>query len=523
MPHSDFNSKYKRLLSLAGVSTLLLLVAVLLAHPYVRPAVIYDEGFALTNALRVLRGELPFLDFWTVYPPGTSYVLAMFFSMLEPSLEVSRWVHLVWMGLITAAAHLLLTRITNTFTAAITTAIVAAWACLALSPSYAMAPAIAIALVSLTALMWGCQSGSTYVGAAGGVAGGLIVFFRHDLSAYLLLSTLGCYAVLRATGQGSYQVNTHRLLRWYLLFYAGAGLAGLTMILYRSGIEPFIDQALVFPSLIQRDQRFLPFPTLLSLGSTSTDLSRWLLAWIAPMMLCLAVIFLSLWRQLLSEGALLVVIIAGSMSSLLLFQAFGRLDLVHAAPSLIFATITLSAITGSALSKPAAAPRVAPGIAILVFTLFSIQQLSDNFYPRVVVSCFYEKSNCSRTASDQTAAIDFVNRNFAADEPVFVGNKRHDRIWFNDALLYFLLNRAIPTKWNEMHPGEVTTAEVQSQIVEQLEDQKVRVAILVDIPSGQEMNASAESSGVYILDTYLFSRFSSIWREGRYTVLLRQE
>ena len=522
MPQSHFNSGYKRLLSIAGVSALLLLVAVLLAHPYIRPAVIYDEGFALTNAVRVMRGELPFLDFWTVYPPGTSYVLAMFFSMLEPSLEVSRWVHLVWMGVITAAAHLLLTRITNAFTAAMTTAIVAAWACLALSPSYAMAPAIALGLVSLTALVWGCQSGSTYIGAAGGVAGGLIVFFRHDLSAYFLLSTLGCYAVLRVTGQGSYQVNTRRLLRWYLLFYAGAGLASLTMILSRSGIEPFVDQALVFPSLIQRDQRFLPFPTLLSLGSTSTDLSRWLLAWLAPMMLCLAVIFLGLWRQLLSEGALLVVIIAGSTSSLLLFQAFGRLDLVHAAPSLIFASITLSAVTGSALRKPAAAPRVASGIAILVLTLFSVQQLSDKFYPLAVVSCFYGNSNCSRTASDQTATIDFVNRNFVADELVFVGNKRHDRIWFNDALLYFLLNRAIPTKWNEMHPGEVTTAEVQSQIVEQLEDQKVRVAILVDIPSGQEMNASAGSSGVYILDTYLFSRFSTIWREGRYTVLLRQ-
>ena len=109
MTQRDFNFRCKHPASLAGLSLVLLTFVVFAAHPYVRPAVIYDEGFALTNALRVLRGDLPFQDFWTVYPPGTSYVLAMFFSLLEPSLEVSRWVHLAWMGVITTFTYLLLT------------------------------------------------------------------------------------------------------------------------------------------------------------------------------------------------------------------------------------------------------------------------------------------------------------------------------------------------------------------------------------------------------------------------------
>lgn len=522
MPHSDFNSKYKRLLSLAGISPLLLLVAVLLAHPYVRPAVIYDEGFALTNALRVVRGELPFLDFWTVYPPGTSYVLAMFFSMLEPSLEVSRWVHLMWIGVMAAFAHLLMTSLANRFIAAVTTILVTAWACLALTPSYSMTPAIALSLASLAVLGRGWQRDSRIACSIGGLIGGSVVFFRHDLAAYLLLSTLACYVLLFTANPSSYMVNARPRLRRYLGWYAGMGLASLTIILARSGIEPFVDQALLFPSLIQRDQRLLPFPAFMSLWSTSTDPARWLLTWLAPTILCLALALIGIWRHLLPERTLLVVTITGPLSGLLLLQAFARVDLVHAAPSLIFVAITLSAIGGAVLSKRNVAAQASSGFAVAAFALCSVIQLSNYFYPRAVVACLYN-NNCMRTAPDQNATLDFMNRAFAADEPIFIGNRRHDRIHVNDALLYFRMNRPIPTKWNEMHPGEVTTAEVQSQIVQQLEDQQVRVAILVDIPSGQEMNASAESSGVFILDTYLFSRFSSIWREGRYTVLLRQE
>ena len=500
---------------------MLLLIGVLAAHPYVRPALIYDEGFALTNGLRVLRGDLPFLDFWTVYPPGTSLVLAIFFSLLEPSLEVSRWVHLAWIGVMATFAHLLMTSIANRFIAAVTTMLVTAWACLALTPSYSMTPAIALSLASLAVLDRGWQRDSRIACSVGGLIGGSIVFFRHDLAAYLLLSVLVCYAVIFAANPSSCVANARPRLRWYLGCYAAMGIAILAIILARSGIEPFVDQALVFPSLTQRDQRFLPFPAFMSFWSASTDPARWLLAWLAPMMLCLALALLGIWRRLLPERTLLVVTITGPLSGLLLLQAFARLDLVHAAPSLIFVAITISAIGGAALSKRNIAAQASSGFAIAVFSFCSVIQLSNFFNPREVVSCLYN-SNCMRTAPDQNAAVDFVNRTFAADEPIFVGNLRHDRIHINDALLYFRMNRPIPTKWNEMHPGEVTTKEVQSQIAEELEGQNVRAAILVDIPFGMERNASAESSRVYVLDTYLSSQFSPVWRQGSYTVLIRR-
>ena len=42
---------------------------------------IYDEAASLYGAVRVMDGELPYRDFWMVYPPGIFYTLAALFSM----------------------------------------------------------------------------------------------------------------------------------------------------------------------------------------------------------------------------------------------------------------------------------------------------------------------------------------------------------------------------------------------------------------------------------------------------------
>ena len=93
MPFKLGMSDTSRILKLGATALLILLLILLLAFPFYRTAVVYDEGFALTNAIRVMRGDIPFLDFWSVYPPGTSYSLALFISIFEPTIETSSAVH----------------------------------------------------------------------------------------------------------------------------------------------------------------------------------------------------------------------------------------------------------------------------------------------------------------------------------------------------------------------------------------------------------------------------------------------
>src|SRR3972149_3614896 len=67
--------------------SLLLLV---LFIPIKTPFYLYDEGFAVLNATRVIDQEAPYKDFWAIYPPGQLYTLAGLYKLFGASLLVSR-------------------------------------------------------------------------------------------------------------------------------------------------------------------------------------------------------------------------------------------------------------------------------------------------------------------------------------------------------------------------------------------------------------------------------------------------
>jgi hypothetical protein len=54
------------------------------------PVARYDEGVLLSGAHRLLAGELPYRDFWTIYGPGQFAVVAALFGLAGESLWVSR-------------------------------------------------------------------------------------------------------------------------------------------------------------------------------------------------------------------------------------------------------------------------------------------------------------------------------------------------------------------------------------------------------------------------------------------------
>ena len=63
---------------------------------------IYDEGLILFGAQRVVWGQVPYRDFWTVYSPGQFYALAGLFRLFGSSILVAR----LWDTLFRAALAL---------------------------------------------------------------------------------------------------------------------------------------------------------------------------------------------------------------------------------------------------------------------------------------------------------------------------------------------------------------------------------------------------------------------------------
>ena len=101
-----------------------------------------------------------------------------------------------------------------------------------------------------------------------------------------------------------------------------------------------------------------------------------------------------------------------------------------------------------------------------------------------------------------------------------IGNGRHDRVVQNDVMFYFLSERRSATKYHELHPGQVTTEPVQRAVINELQGNGVRYAVVfVGNDDLVEPNASAISSNVALLDAFLASRYRLVKEFGNYKIL----
>src|SRR5574341_480637 len=72
---------------------------------------IYDEAIPVYGAARIVDGDVPYRDFWTIYPPGQFYLLAGVFRIFGPGLLVERLVSIVLMFLTAVLLYVVSRRI----------------------------------------------------------------------------------------------------------------------------------------------------------------------------------------------------------------------------------------------------------------------------------------------------------------------------------------------------------------------------------------------------------------------------
>ena len=82
----NFAAKENPLLKNASLILVWSCMAIVLFVPIRSPFYYYDEGFAVFNATRVIGGDIPYKDFWAIYPPGQVYILATLFWIFGISL-----------------------------------------------------------------------------------------------------------------------------------------------------------------------------------------------------------------------------------------------------------------------------------------------------------------------------------------------------------------------------------------------------------------------------------------------------
>lgn len=108
-------------------------------------------------------------------------------------------------------------------------------------------------------------------------------------------------------------------------------------------------------------------------------------------------------------------------------------------------------------------------------------------------------------------------------QPIFSGSTRHDRIFVNDILLYFLSESGSSTKIWELGPGLITSKLTQNTTIRELDRNKPKFIILWELASAAiEPNDSSNSSGVFLLDNYIKENYQQVKKFGAYIVLERK-
>ena len=526
-------------------AVLVVAAAVLLSVSY-RDLNLYDEGIILAGSLRVMNGEVPYRDFWAMYPPGNFYINAWLFSVFGEQAYWNRLFDALTKLAIVLVAYAIirtwLSRRRSLFFAAVV------WSFLLVigSPGFPVFQATLLALVMLLTLMRAAQVGPargaprvlfTLIFLAGAL-NGLMVWFRHDLAAYALLSVLIWfgYPLFRSTGHSG-QVGC--LVKEVGIFALGVALTFLPLAVYllvSAGYADLYFSLIESPATIYPDYRSLPFPGL-SLSRLFAPSGESLVYFPFTILALSVIVFgVSVWRagpRHAADGArdpdqhdARLGLLLFSLVALFSLKGFVRPSAVHFAPAILFSLI-LAAYLSRRLSGKGFAPLA---VLLLVFfapTALSAIKKSARNMPQFIAACQHPANPrlvCVSADQDTLDAAGFIATEFPAARKLFVGTGAHDRIHVGNVAAYFIVPKPPATKWHESHPGIQTRADIQREIIAELRGSESLV-VLVDRrwDNEREPNRSAESSGNTDLDRFLADSFRLVKSFGPIAIYTRKQ
>jgi hypothetical protein len=462
----------------------------------------HDEGLMLQAAERMADGQWPWRDFWWNYGPAQPLLLAVPAKLFGPSLLWWRLLRLVLDGLVSVLAYRLVRREASAPIA------LAAWAAVAGALAW---PALPTPTPALLALAFGSFLLADRRPVAAGVLAGLTLAFRLDMGVAVVAGTV--LAAWAARGRAT-QTSVAALLT--------AAISLLPFVLV-GGVGRFLDQTFGF-ALHEQDLQRLPFPLSYDSGLDPNKLLEFyfpaiLLAGLAGWTL------IACWRRPpLRTLAPLPLALVGAAYLL------ARTDEFHLIPLAATLPLLLGTALGAERQRSARAPSPVMAVLALSLTLVVLhgldRQLGRLLHPPARAEIPLAPADGVRTDPANAAALGrlgrAVHRRVPPGEPLFVANPRFDLVRVGDPLLYVLLERPNPTRYDVMQPGVVTTAPVQRELVRDLERARPRVVVRWLDPTAvrREPNGAGRSSGVRILDRWLAREYRPLERYGSYAVLV---
>jgi hypothetical protein len=513
----------------------------------------YDEGVIVYGALRVLRGELPYRDWWTMYPPGQFYLLAALFKLFGPSLLVERVSNI----LIRSSLVLLAWRITAPFVSRSTALLCWLVGTVWLGRFSPFGSSVLIALLlSMTSVLLlerhSIDPTSPLRLLLGGMAAGATAVFRHDVGFYASLAGLIVLTFSASTGtvteSGSWARVASRM-QGILLYVLGVAIIVLPVALclvIAVPLKEVIEDLIIFPAHVFPSVRALPYPrppglSLFLNGSLSlrSYLSYSLTAlpyYVVPLVFVLSMLLLvgrPHVQDSLDRARRWTILHLTLLAGALFPQILVRADLPHL---LVFSVpvLLLLPLGQGILKRPSGGASYLPAVAALVLLL---PMLVEPVYVKARVILGPPTEALPRSGDwstlperrlgyavadpDELAAVGYIVDHVGPGERIFVGLWTHRRVETNDVLFYFLADRDSATRYHELHPGVATTERVQGEIAKDLAARDVRYVVLWSGADAESTTAANREEGAALLDAYLTRNYRHSATFGAYSIFVR--
>ncbi len=265
-----------------------------------RSVVVYDEGIALTGAMRVLAGQVPHRDFYYNYGAGTVYLLAGLFRLFSVSVLVERIAGVFASSLLVLSMYALTRRYTARWIAVAATVVGLLWVAMDTIQGL-LPPAVCLPILWSTWLLVPVVNPVEQRRTFGaGLLVGALFLLRYDLGVGIACAHLVATALFVLAREGRTSSRVRRI--WGVVWPYASGFAAIVAgpAICLSRVAPLHDllyDVFLFQAKYYRMGRALPLPRV------SFDTLPDCIVYVSPLVIGLALYFIAreFWRDRHSE------------------------------------------------------------------------------------------------------------------------------------------------------------------------------------------------------------------------------
>lgn len=474
-----------------------------------------DEGYLMMSSLRVLHGEVQYIDFQNNYGPGRFFFLAALFRLFGENFLVTRAAWAVLYAFAAVITYFIARRATRPSVAAVAAAMIVLTRC-----PWQKTFFVFLQVLCILVCFYYLKNKRTGRLVFCGITASAVMFFRQDLGVYAFIA-FSVLLVLLHHKDGARKVI--KALSYFASSFAITFSPVIFYYLYRGHLMGMLDQ-FFFSGARDIRASTLPFPTLAGKGPVEaiTVLTVYI-----PLLVYAASTWLLIHKAIKNKfGAgcdqhLLLLVI---FSPLVYIQLFNRTDLPHVWQ--IFPSAFLLVLFLWADISRNSAGRFKIFVTLILFLVVAIYIISYfSVYNPLAPPAFQPKADYV-TLPVEGAHVKLPQP--YADELLEVRRVIKENTSKDDYILavpdipmfYFLCERRNPLRYDLLRPGIADRVSLQEGIIGALEKKKPNYMILNEnetwdgVPARKFQNRSKLIYD-YLVSSYIMDKDVggfSIWR-----------